>query len=120
MSDIIYLDNQATTRIDPRVVEAMLPVFDQSYANAGSVTHDLGLAASDLVEESAESIANCLNARRSEIVFTSGATESNNLAIRGVCLRRRSSGHIITVQTEHKAVLDPIVDWRSRDSKSLA
>ena len=108
MSDIIYLDNQATTRVDPHVVQAMLPVFDQSYANAGSVTHDLGLAASDLVEESAESIANCLNARRSEIVFTSGATESNNLAIRGVCLRRRSSGHIITVQTEHKAVLDPI------------
>ena len=105
---IIYLDNQATTRVDPRVVEAMLPVFDQSYANAGSVTHELGLAASDLVEESAESIANCLNARRSEIVFTSGATESNNLAIRGACLRKRTSGHIITVETEHKAVLDPI------------
>ena len=108
MPPIIYLDNQATTRVDPRVVEAMLPVFDQSYANAGSVTHELGLAASDLVEESAESIANCLNARRSEIVFTSGATESNNLAIRGACLRKRTSGHIITVETEHKAVLDPI------------
>jgi len=105
---IIYLDNQATTRVDPRVVQAMLPVFDQSYANPGSVTHDLGLAASDLVEESAESIANCMNARRSEIVFTSGATESNNLAIRGVCLRKKTSGHIITVETEHKAVLDPI------------
>ena len=76
MSDIIYLDNQATTRVDPRVVDAMLPVFDQSYANAGSVTHDLGLTASDLVEESAESIANCLNALRSEIVFTSGTTWS--------------------------------------------
>ncbi len=105
---IIYLDNQATTRVDPRVVQAMLPVFDRSYANAGSVTHELGLAASDLVEESAESLAKCLNARRSEIVFTSGATESNNLAIRGVCLRRHTSGHLVTVQTEHKAVLDPI------------
>lgn len=105
---IIYLDNQSTTRVDPRVIEAMLPVFDRSYANAGSVTHELGLAASDLVEGSAESIAGCLNARRSEIVFTSGATESNNLAIRGVCLRRQTSGHIISADTEHKAVLDPI------------
>ena len=88
-AEIIYLDNQATTRVDPRVVESMLPVFDQTYANAGSVTHELGLAASDLVEESAESIAACLNARRSEIVFTSGATESNNLAIRmRYCLRQ--------------------------------
>jgi cysteine desulfurase len=108
MPDIIYLDNQSTTRVDPRVVESMLPVFDLNYANSGSVTHELGLAASDLVEESAESIADCLNARRSEIVFTSGATESNNLAIRGICLRRKTSGHIVTVETEHKAVLDPI------------
>ncbi len=108
MSNIIYLDNQSTTRVDPRVIEAMLPTFDKLYANAGSVTHDLGLAASDLVESSAESIAAGINARRGEIVFTSGATESNNLAIRGVATRRRTTGHLITVATEHKAVLDPI------------
>lgn len=104
----IYLDNQSTTRVDPRVVQAMLPVFDQQYANAGSVTHEPGLAASDLVEQSAIEIARRLGASRNEIVFTSGATESNNLAVRGICTRNRTSGHVITVATEHKAVLDPI------------
>jgi cysteine desulfurase len=105
---MIYLDNQSTTRVDPRVVSAMLPTFDTLYANAGSVTHEMGIAAAHLVDDSADTIARGLDCLPREIVFTSGATESNNLAIFGYCLRRFRSGHIITVSTEHKAVLDPI------------
>ncbi len=104
----IYLDNQSTTRVDPRVVEAMLPTFDTDYGNAGSITHEIGLSASDLVEDSMTTIAKALGCKDNEVVMTSGATESNNLAIYGYCLRRRKSGHIITVATEHKAVLNPM------------
>ena len=101
----IYLDNHATTRVDPRVVEAMLPIFDLDYANAGSVTHAMGQRCSDLVESARNTIASYLGAANSsEIVFTSGATESNNLALRGFC-QRIGSGHIISVQTEHQSVL---------------
>ncbi len=114
----VYLDNHATTQVDPRVVEAMLPFFTQHFGNAGSVSHAFGHAAEEAVDAARVSIAAAINAQPREIVFTSGATESNNLAIRGAALhpRRRggklkhtsSNGHIISVTTEHKAVLDPL------------
>jgi cysteine desulfurase len=105
----IYMDNHATTRVDPRVVEAMLPYFSDAYGNAGSVGHPFGDAARHAVEQSRASIASAINASPEEIVFTSGATESNNLAIRGIAERpRRRGDHLISVRTEHKAVLDPL------------
>ena len=105
----IYMDNHATTRVDPRVVEAMLPFFTETYGNAGSVGHAFGDAAREAVEEARASIASAINADPEEIVFTSGATESNNLAIRGIAERpRRRGDHLASVRTEHKAVLDPL------------
>src|SRR5262245_22525972 len=104
----IYMDNHATTRVDPRVVAAMLPYFDEIYGNAHSV-HLFGHAARDAAEEARQSIAADIGAGEREIVFTSGATESNNLAICGVAERERRRGnHLISVTTEHKAVLDPL------------
>ena len=107
-SSHIYLDNHSTTRVDPRVVEAMLPVFDTQYGNSGSVTHEFGLDAHDLVHESASTIAHIIGGTAEEIIFTSGATESNNLAIRGICHPDNRKRHIVTAQTEHKAVIDPV------------
>src|SRR5262245_33275161 len=105
----IYLDNHATTRVDPRVVEAMLPYFNETFGNAGSVNHSFGTDAKDAVDRARESIAAAIGAQPREIVFTSGATESNNLAIRGLADRTRRKGdHIVSVATEHKAVLDPL------------
>lgn len=105
----IYMDNHATTRVDPRVVEAMLPFYLEEYGNAGSVGHAFGDAARRAIEQSRALIAEAINASPEEIVFTSGATESNNLAIRGVAERpRRRGDHLISVRTEHKAVLDPL------------
>src|SRR6478752_5343191 len=104
----VYMDNHATTRVDPRVVEAMLPYFDAIYGNPHSV-HAAGHEAHDAVEAARRSIATNIGAGAAEIVFTSGATESNNLAIRGVAERdRRRGNHIVSVKTEHKAVLDPL------------
>ena len=80
----IYLDNHATTRVDPRVVEAMLPYFTEIYGNPGSTTHGFGAAAKDAVDEARTKVAAAIGAKAKEIVWTSGATESNNLAIRGV------------------------------------
>ncbi len=105
----IYLDNHATTRGDPRAVEAMLPFFSETYGNAASTSHSFGWEAKESVDRARASIAAAIGAREREIVFTSGATESDNLAIRGVCERRNRRGkHLITLRTEHPAVLDPI------------
>jgi cysteine desulfurase len=107
-SPLVYMDNHATTRVDPRVVEAMLPYFDEAYGNPHSV-HVAGHEARDVVDAARQSIAMAIGADTTEIVFTSGATESNNLAIRGVAERERRRGnHLVSVTTEHKAVLDPL------------
>jgi cysteine desulfurase len=108
-SERIYLDNHSTTRVDPRVVAAMLPYFGEQYGNAGSTSHDFGWEARDAVEAARASLAAAIGAASAEIVFTSGATESNNLALRGVAERpRRRGDHIVSVVTEHKAMLDPL------------
>jgi cysteine desulfurase len=105
----IYLDNNATTRTDPRVVEAMLPYFTERYGNSASLTHCLGQEADEAVEQARQRVADLIGAHPREIVFTSGATESNNLALKGVAAMYRPKGdHIITAATEHKAVLDPL------------
>lgn len=107
----IYMDNHATTRVDPRVVEAMLPYFGERFGNAGSITHRYGWEAREAVDQARESIAAVIGAEAREIVFTSGATESNNLALRGVAeraLRRSTKVQLISVATEHRAVLDPL------------
>src|SRR5687767_7156530 len=104
----IYLDNNATTRCDPRVVEAMLPFFSEYFGNAASRNHAFGWKADEAVEDAREEVAALVGASAKEIVFTSGATESNNLALKGVAQMYASQGrHIVTVQTEHRAVLDP-------------
>ncbi|MCC6493344.1 MAG: cysteine desulfurase [Pirellulales bacterium] len=109
LSPPVYLDNHATTRVDPRVLEAMLPYFTDEFGNSGSVGHSFGEAARAAVAQSAASIARAINAGPNEIIFTSGATESNNLAIRGIAERQRRRGdHLVSVRTEHKAVLDPL------------
>ena len=110
----IYLDNHSTTRLDPRVLDAMLPWLTDHYGNAGSTTHEMGREAREAVERSRESFAAAVGGTAREIVFTSGATESANLAILGTASRLPprnggpARGRVITVQTEHHAVLDPV------------
>ena len=105
----VYLDYQATTPVDPRVLEAMLPWFSQSFGNAASRNHAFGWEAEKGVEEARKSMGAAIGGSGREIVFTSGATESNNIAILGVAKMYVPKGkHLITCSTEHKAVLDPM------------
>ncbi len=109
MSRRIYLDNHATTRVDPRVLDRMLPFFTEEFANPGSVNHVFGRSIAEVVFEEQRATASFIHAVPEELVFTSGATESNNLALFGVCLHpRQKRRRVLTVATEHRSILDPL------------
>src|SRR5690242_7857750 len=103
----IYMDNHATTPIDPRVLEAMTPYLTSEFGNAASKHHPFGWNSEKAVEKSREAIARLIGASPKEVIFTSGATESNNIALKGAAdMYRERGNHIITQTTEHKCVLD--------------
>jgi cysteine desulfurase len=104
----IYLDCAATTPLDPRVREAMLAAFDEDFGNAGSRTHTFGLRARAIVERARDRVAAAVGCSRGDVIFTSGATESNNIAILGLCTGTDSRRHIVSSAIEHAAVLEPL------------
>ena len=106
---MIYLDHHATTPVDARVLEAMLPFFTERFGNASSKQHPFGWAANDAVEHARKQVAALIGAGSKDVIFTSGATEANNLAIKGAAEARHGErNHLVTVTTEHKAVIDPM------------
>ena len=114
-TDRIYLDHQATTPVDRRVVEAMIPAFTDFYGNAASRDHAFGLEARGAVDVARSHVAALIGADASEIIFTSGATEADNLAVLGALEKDRDrGGHLVTVRTEHKAVLDAAIEAERR------
>ena len=103
----IFMDNHSTTRVDPRVVEAMLPYFTTNFGNAASRNHSFGWVAEKAVELARDQVAKLIGGDGKEIVWTSGATEANNLALKGAAsFYKKQGNHVITVETEHKSVLD--------------
>src|SRR5919206_819813 len=105
----IYMDYHATTPVDPRVLDAMLPYFREEFGNAASKSHSFGWRAEEAVEASRAEVGRLIGATPKEIVFTSGATESDNLAVKGAAHFYKDRGrHVVTCKTEHKAVLDPM------------
>ncbi len=112
---LIYLDYNATTPVDEKVLETMLPCFSDVFGNAASKTHQLGWAAEAIVDKARQQVATLINSEKEEIIFTSGSTESCNLAIKGVFEKYQSKGnHIITVASEHKAVLDSCAELEKK------
>ena len=105
----VYLDNHATTRPDPRVLDAMWPYFTDWYGNAASASHRFGREAAEALETARRRVASLIGAEAREIVFTSGATEADNLAIKGAMpALKRKGNHLVTASSEHRAVLDPM------------
>ena len=118
LSRPIYMDNNATTAVDPRVMDAMLPYFNEVFGNAASRSHGFGWEAEKAVDDAREQVARLIGAKSKDIIFTSGATESDNLAVRGVVEFYREKGnHVVTQVTEHKAILDTC---RALERKGLA
>lgn len=117
MRNIIYLDNATTMMMDPEVIKAMEPYFSEYYgAPTTEYGHSFGLKAREALEKAREIIAKSINAAPEEIIFTSGGTESNNLAIKGLAFANKERGHLITSKIEHKSVLDVI---KSLEKKAL-
>src|SRR3989338_8114355 len=116
MRNIIYLDNAATTKVDKDVLKAMLPYFTENYGNASSL-HSEGQKAKKAMEEARKTIAESINAKPEEIIFTSGGTESDNLAINGLALAYPEKRHIITSEIEHPAILETCEEMQKKGYK---